>query len=155
ALSDGQIRAYHLALRTKPLVILTGISGTGKTRLTRLYADAIHNITDSRQPNEHYLLVAVQPDWHNARDLLGYYNTLTGTSHPTPFLRFLLHAAAAPAALYFVCLDEMNLARPEYYLAPILSALETEDHLIDLGIPTAEAKTVGGEMVQNPFRLPL
>lgn len=155
ALSDGQIRAYHLALRTKPLVILTGISGTGKTRLTRLYADAFHNITDSRQPNEHYLLVAVQPDWHNARDLLGYYNTLTSTFHPTPFLRFLLRAAADPAALYFVCLDEMNLARPEYYLAPILSALETEDHLIDLGIPTAEAKTVGGEMVQNPFRLPL
>ncbi|HEX9373631.1 MAG TPA: AAA family ATPase, partial [Roseiflexaceae bacterium] len=156
ALSDGLIRAYHVALRTKPLVILPGISGTGKTRLTRLYADAIYG--DTLAPgmeNEHYLLVAVQPDWHNARDLLGYYNALTAKFHPTPFLRFLLHAAADPAALYFVCLDEMNLARPEYYLAPILSALETEDHLIDLGVPGATVETVAGETLQNPFRLPL
>jgi MoxR-like ATPase len=156
ALSDALIRAYHVALRTKPLVILPGISGTGKTRLTRLYADAVY--ADTLAPgveNEHYLLVAVQPDWHNARDLLGYYNALTGKFHPTPFLRFLLRAAADPAALYFVCLDEMNLARPEYYLAPILSALETEDHLIDLGVPTPTIESVTGETLQNPFRLPL
>jgi len=62
---------------------------------------------------------------------------------------------ADPAALYFVCLDEMNLARPEYYLAPILSALETEDHLIDLGVPGDTVETVTGETLPNPFRLPL
>ncbi|HEX9370229.1 MAG TPA: AAA family ATPase, partial [Roseiflexaceae bacterium] len=140
----------------KPLVILPGISGTGKTRLTRLYADAIFG--DAIQPggdNDHYLLVAVQPDWHNARDLLGYYNALTGKFHPTPFLRFLQRAASDPAMPYFVCLDEMNLARPEYYLAPILSALETEDHRIDLGVPGATVETAGGEVLENPFRLPL
>lgn len=156
ALDDALIRAYHIALQTKPLVILPGISGTGKTRLTRLYADAVYG--DAPAPgaaNEHYLLVAVQPDWHNARDLLGYYNALTARFHPTPFLRFLHRAAADPSALYFVCLDEMNLARPEYYLAPLLSALETEDHLIDLGVPGATAETVTGELLQNPFRLPL
>ena len=115
ALADALIRAYHVALQTKPLVVLPGISGTGKTRLTRLYADAVYGDTlTPGQDNEHYLLVAVQPDWHNARDLLGYYNALTGKFHPTPFLRFMLRAAADPAALYFVCLDEMNLARPEY-----------------------------------------
>jgi MoxR-like ATPase len=158
ALSDALIRAYHVALRTKPLVILPGISGTGKTRLTRLYADALYGGPSAVAPgleNEHYLLVAVQPDWHNARDLLGYYNALTGKFHPTLFLRFLLRAASDPAALYFVCLDEMNLARPEYYLAPILSALETEDHLIDLGVPGDTVETVTGETLQNPFRLPL
>jgi MoxR-like ATPase len=154
ALADALIRAYHVALRTKPLVILPGISGTGKTRLTRLYADAVYGEA-AGSDNEHYLLVAVQPDWHNARDLLGYYNALTGKFHPTPFLRFLLRAAADPAALYFTCLDEMNLARPEYYLAPILSALETEDHLIDLGVPGAIVETVSGETLQSPFRLPL
>ncbi len=123
-------------------MILPGISGTGKTRLTRLYADALYGGPSAANPsanasgeNEHYLLIAVQPDWHNARDLLGYYNALNGKFHPTPFLRFLMRATADPAALYFVCLDEMNPARPEYYLAPILSALETEDHLIDLGVP--------------------
>jgi MoxR-like ATPase len=154
AISDTLIRAYHVALRTKPLVILPGISGTGKTRLTRLYADAVYGDLAGIE-NENYLLVAVQPDWHNARDLLGYYNALTSKFHPTPFLRFLLRAAADPAALYFVCLDEMNLARPEYYLAPILSALETEDHLIDLGVPGPTAESVTGEILPNPFRLPL
>jgi MoxR-like ATPase len=153
ALADSLIRAYHVALQTKPLVILPGISGTGKTRLTRLYADAIFGGT--LEANEHYLLVAVQPDWHNARDLLGYYNALNNRFHPTPFLRFLQRAAADPATPFFVCLDEMNLARPEYYLAPILSALETEDHLIDLGVPGDSVEAVSGEQIQNPFRLPL
>jgi MoxR-like ATPase len=157
ALADALIRAYHVALQTKPLVILPGISGTGKTRLTRLYADAVYSDSAGAagQENDHYLLVAVQPDWHNARDLLGYYNALTSKFHPTPFMRFLLRAAADPATPYFVCLDEMNLARPEYYLAPILSALETEDHLLDLGVPAATVETVTGETLANPFRLPL
>ncbi len=155
AMSDTLIRAYHVALQTRPLVILPGISGTGKTRLTRLYADAVHNIASAAHANPYYLVVAVQPDWHNARDLLGYYNALTGVYHPTPFLRFLLRAAADPQQTYFVCLDELNLARPEYYLAPLLSALETAEHTIDIGIPGDEARSVTGETLQNPLRLPL
>jgi MoxR-like ATPase len=154
ALADSLIRAYHVALQTKPLVILPGISGTGKTRLTRLYADAIFDVPPGAD-NDHYLLVAVQPDWHNARDLLGYYNALSGKFHPTPFLRFLQRAAADPATPYFVCLDELNLARPEYYLTTKLTSLETEDHTIDLGTPGASVETVAGESLENPFRLPL
>ncbi|HEY1015666.1 MAG TPA: AAA family ATPase [Herpetosiphonaceae bacterium] len=151
---DELLRSYHVALHTKPLVILPGISGTGKTRLTRLYADAVHGIAP-QSDNPFYLAVAVQPDWHNARDLLGYYNALTGRFQPTPFLRFMLRAAADPAQPYYVCLDELNLARPEYYLAPILSALETAEHSIDLGIPAETAETATGEMLRNPLRLPL
>ncbi len=154
-LSERIIRAYHIALRTRPLVILPGVSGTGKTRLTRLYADAlVGEHLAPGQENERYLLVAVQPDWHSARDLLGYYNAITGKYHPTPFLRFLQRAAADPTARYFVCLDEMNLARPEYYLAPILSAMETDDRLIDLGAPATTVETVTGEVLPNPLRLP-
>lgn len=148
------IRSYHVALHTKPLVILPGISGTGKTRLTRLYADAVHSIVTGAE-NPFYLVVAVQPDWHNARDLLGYYNPLTERFQPTPTLRMLLRAAADPANPYFICLDEMNLARPEYYLAPILSALETTEHTLDLGIPAEVAQAATGETLRNPIRLPL
>ncbi len=155
AMSEMLIRAYHVALQTRPLVILPGISGTGKTRLTRLYADAVHGIPAPAHANPYYLIVAVQPDWHNARDLLGYYNALTGVYHPTPFLRFLLRAAADPQQTYFICLDEMNLARPEYYLAPLLSALETTEHTIDIGAPAAEVQSVTGETLRNPLRLPL
>ncbi|MDP9315553.1 MAG: AAA family ATPase [Chloroflexota bacterium] len=152
---DAVIRSYHVALQTKPLVILPGISGTGKTRLTRLYADAVYDLQSSSAPNPHYLIVAVQPDWHNAKDLLGYYNALTNTFHPTAFLRFLHQAAADPQQPYYVCLDELNLARPEYYLAPILSALETAEHAIDLAVPTSTVTTVDGETLRNPFTLPL
>ncbi len=148
------VRAYHVAVQHRPLVILSGISGTGKTRLTRLYADAYHTISDGAA-NPYYLLVAVQPDWHSPRDLLGYYNALTGQYQPTTFLRFLLQAAADPLNLYFVCLDEMNLARPEYYLAPLLSALESGDQTLDLGMPAASVPTVTGEMLPNLLRLPI
>jgi MoxR-like ATPase len=148
------VRSYYVALQTKPLVLLPGISGTGKTRLTRLYADVVHGIPPGGD-NPFYLAVAVQPDWHNARDLLGYYNALTERFQPTPTLRMLLRAAADPAHPYFICLDEMNLARPEYYLAPILSALETAEHLLDLGVPGATVEAVTGETLRNPLRLPL
>lgn len=151
---DALIRSYHVALQTKPLVILPGISGTGKTRLTRLYADAVHGIAPNAD-NPYYLVVAVQPDWHNARDLLGYYNALTERFQPTPTLRLLLRAASDPANPYFICLDEMNVARPEYYLAPILSALETAEHTLDLGVPADLVQTMSGETLRNPLRLPL
>lgn len=152
---EAVLRSYHVALQTKPLVILPGISGMGKTRLTRLYADAVHQVPSAAADNPYYLLVAVQPDWHNAKDLLGYYNALTNTFHPTAFLRFLYRAVADPQHPYYVCLDEMNLARPEYYLAPILSALETAEHTIDLGAPSSVVTTVNGETLRNPFTLPL
>ncbi|EFO80667.1 ATPase [Oscillochloris trichoides DG-6] len=153
-LADLLLRSYHLALQTKPLVILPGISGTGKTRLTRLYADALHGIPPGRE-NPFYLLVAVQPDWHSARDLLGYYNALTGTFHASAFTRFLLQADSDPHQTYYVCLDEMNLARPEYFLAPILSAMETLESQIDIGTPSAETPLVGGGTITNPLRLPI
>lgn len=155
AFSETTIRAYHIALQTRPLVLLTGISGTGKTRLTQLYADAVHGTGAATRDNPCYLRVSVQPDWHNARDILGYYNALTERYHPTPLLRFLLQAAADPHQPYFVCLDEMNLARPEYYLAPILSAIETTERTIDLAAPAEQVQTTTGEWLPNPFRLPL
>lgn len=154
AVGDLTLRAFHVALQTRPLVILPGISGTGKTRLTRLYADAVYDVQPGRD-NPYYLVVAVQPDWHSARDLLGYYNALTASFQPTPFLRFMLQAAADPQQTYFVCLDELNLARPEYYLAPLLSAMETVEGTIDLGLPGDEAPMAGGGTLRSPLRLPV
>lgn len=120
------ITNYHLSVLTNPFVILTGLSGTGKTKLTRLYADAVYGIQQGRD-NPYYAIVAVKPEWTDGRGLLGYYNPLTRSYEATPFLRFLLKAAADPAHWCFLCLDEMNLARVEYYFADFLSAMESKE----------------------------
>lgn len=116
------LRNYYLCHKTKPFVILAGLSGTGKTRLTELFAEAVTGATRSR-----YRLLPVRPDWSDPSPLLGYHNALTGAYIGTPFLELLRDAARAENRdrAYFVALDEMNLARAEHYLADVLSAMET------------------------------
>jgi 5-methylcytosine-specific restriction endonuclease McrBC GTP-binding regulatory subunit McrB len=116
---------------SKHFVLLSGLSGTGKTQLAKIYADAYHRVTDSK-PNRYFRLVPVQPDWTDPAGLLGYVNPLqeTVTYAATEFLMFLKSAVAAPKIPHFVCLDEMNLARVEYYFAPLLSAMETAQDIV-------------------------
>ena len=123
--TDWQLATFYTALQTKGFVILSGISGTGKTRLAQAFAGMLP------QPAEgaNHLFVTVRPDWRDSKSLLGYYNPLTGTYEWTPFLRFLLRADAklqgADKLAWFVILDEMNLAHVEYYFADLLSVLES------------------------------
>jgi hypothetical protein len=130
-----QLATFATALQTKGFVILSGISGTGKTRLAQYFADLMLNPQPSNLPSSHpsnSLFVPVRPDWRDSKSLLGYYNPLTEKFESTGFLRFILRAIAhyneyGPEALiYFVILDEMNLARVEHYLAEFLSVLESD-----------------------------
>ncbi len=125
----SQLRALHLAWHCQPskrFVILSGLSGTGKTALAltyaRLYCQAM-----GLDPEAHREVVAVSPDWRDPSGLLGYFSALH--EEPTflaePALRLLLRAAQDPGRPFFLILDEMNLARVERYLAPLLSAMET------------------------------
>lgn len=122
------IRSTFLSLQSKPLLWLLGRNGVGKTRLTSLLA---HAITGS---SAQYRLLPVRPDWHDSTPLLGYVNVLAGQYVRTPFLDFLIEAAqpANAANAYFLCLDEMNLARIEHYCAEVLSALETPNRTLML-----------------------
>lgn len=123
------VRNYYVALKTKPFVILTGLSGTGKTRLTRLFAEAL----TGDNPDQ-YLLVPVRPDWTDPSALLGYYNIVSDRYISMPFLD-RLRLAARPEMrerAVFICLDEMNLARVEHYFADLLSAMETPDGMLPL-----------------------
>jgi hypothetical protein len=123
-ISERDVRRYHLALKTRGFVILSGLSGTGKTWLSEVYAKAV---------NAQYRLVAVAPNWTTNEDLLGYYNPMDNVYHDTPFSQFLRDAAeeyrraqavGQTPQPYHLVLDEMNLARVEYYFAKFLSAIE-------------------------------
>lgn len=115
------IKNLYLSLKTKPFVILSGISGTGKSKIVELFAEAI----GATYKNERFKLVPVKPDWSDSTDLLGYRN-IEGKFTPGIITLVAYEAMKNPDRLYFICLDEMNLARVEYYFSDILSLMETK-----------------------------
>lgn len=116
------IHAFHTSLKVQDisaLVILAGISGTGKSELPQRYADYI---------GAQLLTLAVQPRWDSPQDLQGFYNYVERKFKPTALMRGLYqykHQLANEDRLVIVVLDEMNLARVEYYFSDFLSKLET------------------------------
>lgn len=120
------IRAFHTGLKVadaSPLVVLAGISGTGKSLLPELYARAI---------GMNFMQVAVQPRWDSPQDMLGFYNYMETRFKATELSRLLWQTDRYnnPAlkgenpVMNLVLLDEMNLARVEYYFSDFLSKLE-------------------------------
>ncbi|MBP2073372.1 MrcB family domain-containing protein [Thermoanaerobacterium butyriciformans] len=119
---DNLIENYYLSLKTKPFLILAGISGTGKSKLARLFAEAI----GATAGNSRFKLVPVRPDWSDSTDLLGYKD-LNGRFHPGVLTTFVKNAMENPQKPYFFVLDEMNLARVEYYFSDVLSIIESRN----------------------------
>jgi hypothetical protein len=115
-----EIANFYLALKTKPFVILAGISGTGKTKLPRKFAEALG--MSSSQVKQ----VAVRPDWTDGSELLGYIG-LDGKYKPKYLTEVILVAKNHPSLPYFFILDEMNLARVEHYFSDFLSVIETRE----------------------------
>ena len=128
----GEVRRYHAGLNFLPhkhFVILSGLSGTGKTRLALHYARAVHGLADKDQEDPFLFVCAVRPEWTDPTGLTGYYDVLSNRYIVPPFLEAVLLATAHPASPVFVVLDEMNLARVEYYFSDVLSAIETGEAL--------------------------
>lgn len=126
---DEKTLNYLTAIRTKPFILLAGISGTGKSRLVRELAfmscpDAGRLQENTTTPGN-YCMIEVKPNWHDSSELLGYTSGLQGKYVVTPFVKFLVKAMRYPEVPFFVCLDEMNLAPVEQYFAEYLSVLET------------------------------
>lgn len=123
---------YLTALRTKPFMLLAGISGTGKSRIVRKLAQATttqayENDEDRWKDNrpENFELIQVKPNWHNSMDVVGFYSNISNKYEFTPFVEFIVKAWQHTGTPYFLCLDEMNLAPVEEYFAEFLSAIES------------------------------
>lgn len=122
---------YFLSIKTKPFVILAGLSGTGKSRLVRTLAYQFNNIvtdkTEGKDPPTNFQLIKVKPNWHDSSELLGYESRISGKDRfvATDFIRFIVKAWQHQDTPFFLCLDEMNLAPVEQYFAEYLSAVET------------------------------
>src|SRR5690606_38685820 len=112
-----EVAAFVTALRTKPFVVLAGVTGVGKSRLPHLVAEATGGGAT---------LLPVRPDWTDPAEVLGYTD-LAGRFRPGALLRPARAAAEDPAREHLVVLDEMNLARPEHYLAEVLSRIEARE----------------------------
>lgn len=119
---------FFPTLRTKPFMLLAGISGTGKSRIVRKLAfkscPKELQDKDGTEPGN-YCMIEVKPNWHDSTELLGYWSNLNKRYMFTKFTKFLVKAKMYPNVPFFVCLDEMNLAPVEQYLAEFLSVLET------------------------------
>lgn len=121
---------YLSVLRTKPFLLLAGISGTGKSRIVKEMAYAScpdeGDLRKDKTSPGNYCLVEVKPNWNDSTELLGYETVLDGGNyHLTKFVKFLIKAMQHENVPFFVCLDEMNLAPVEQYFAEFLSILES------------------------------
>lgn len=125
----SKYRPYITAIKSKPFLLLAGISGTGKSRIVRELARACWDV-DSPEYTAHkpknYEMLQVKPNWHDSSELIGYVSRINGEQYVVgPFLRFMVKAILDPNTPYFLCLDEMNLAPVEQYFAEFLSVIES------------------------------
>lgn len=140
-ITNEEIR-YLAAIRTKPFILLAGISGTGKSRIVRKLAQAtvpddLQRLYDPKSVingfdrfNLHkpanFELIQVKPNWHNSMEVVGYKSNIGGIHYEfTPFIEFVARAWQHQDVPFFLCLDEMNLAPVEQYFAEFLSAIES------------------------------
>ena len=119
------ITRYVLSLMTKPFVILTGISGTGKTKIAQLFARYALQDYSAEEQEQYIAFVPVRPDWMDKKGLLGFFNILDEKYSAPPALRVMLSARDNPEIPHFIILDEMNLAKVEHYFSDFLSILES------------------------------
>lgn len=123
-------RPYLTAVKSKPFLLLAGISGTGKSRIVRELARACWDVDSEEykaQKPKNFEMVQVKPNWHDSGELIGYVSRVSGKAEfvAGDFLKFVAKAWEDLETPYFLCLDEMNLAPVEQYFAEYLSVVES------------------------------
>ncbi len=129
-IKSSSFRPYITAIKSKPFLLLAGISGTGKSRIVRELARACWDVDSDEyksQKPKNFEMVQVKPNWHDSSELIGYVSRVSGEPVYVAgdFLKFVAKAWEEPDVPYFLCLDEMNLAPVEQYFAEYLSVIES------------------------------
>jgi hypothetical protein len=127
---NSTYRPYITAIKSKPFLLLAGISGTGKSRIVRELARACWDIGSEEcnaQKPRNFEMVQVKPNWHDSSELIGYVSRVSGNPAfvAGDFLKFIAKAWGELDVPYILCLDEMNLAPVEQYFAEYLSVVES------------------------------
>lgn len=143
---------YISSLIAKPFVILTGNSGTGKTRIAKQISQYLEKDIDGKR---NWLIVPVGADWTDNTKMLGFYNPLEEKYVSTPTLDFILQACENPSIPHFLILDEMNLSHVERYFSDFLSAMESDEEIPLYKKPVQKGDTGDSEdMIPEKIRLP-
>lgn len=142
---------YITSLLTKPFVILTGNSGTGKTRIAKQFSQYLERTIDGKR---NWLIVPVGADWTDNTKMLGFYNPLEEKYVSTPTLDFILQAIKNPTVPYFLILDEMNLSHVERYFSDFLSAMESDEEIPLYKVSGKKAKDGEEITIPEKIRLP-
>jgi 5-methylcytosine-specific restriction protein B len=152
---ETDIRRFIVSLLTKPFIILTGNSGTGKTKIAHTFAKWISQNMESR-----FALVPVGSDWTDNRNLIGFLNLLrrdsdsgNGIFQTTPVLDLTLSALNDPLHPYFLILDEMNLSHVERYFSDYLSSMESMES-IPIHNEESVIYTSSGKKIMNKIKFP-
>lgn len=142
---------FHVAMKSSTLVILSGMSGTGKSKIVSLYGESLG------LPPEEIRMIPVRPSWTDDTDILGYLDTTTMLyrAADTGLVDTLRAASENPDKLYLICFDEMNLARVEHYFSQFLSVLENPvgKRFLQLYNPELEARVYNAS--EYPSRIEL
>lgn len=120
AFDETDIRRLYVAIKTKPFVILAGLTGSGKSTIARLFAESL----GATSKNGGFRRVAVRPDWIDQSEVLGFVNPMKDRFDPGWLAKAVRDANASPDRIFVVLVDELNLAPVEQYLAEFLSASE-------------------------------
>lgn len=144
---------FHNSIKSNILTILAGLSGTGKSKITEVYADALGILNEQQ-----YKMISVRPFWQDDADLLGFVDSTSNNYHPgdTELIETLIQANKNKDKLYLVVFDEMNIARIEHYFSQFISVLERspKERYITLYNPQLEPRLYNSDKYPSKILIP-
>ncbi|WP_438317192.1 McrB family protein [Sporosarcina sp. FA9] len=148
---DKDLYNFHTSIKNGNIVILAGMSGTGKSKLVQCYSEALQLSKDQ------LLFIPVRPYWQDDSDVIGYLDTMNNVYRPgdSGLVNLLIQAQNSPNDMFVVCFDEMNIARVEHYFSQLLSVLELDTNKRELKLynDDYQAKIYNGNLYKPTIKI--